>query len=122
MGSTWLDATYVKVREAGRIIAVVVAIAVGVNGESRRELLSIVVGTSETEIFCADFLRGLLGLALRGVKLAIFDAYEGLKAAVGEVLPATQQRCRPCGCGEDAVGGIGEDLGRALGFGARSAG
>jgi putative transposase len=31
---------------------------------------------------------------LRGVKLVISDAHEGLKAAVAKVLPASWQRCR----------------------------
>jgi transposase-like protein len=34
---TWLDATYVKVREAGRIVPVAVTIAVGVNADGRRD-------------------------------------------------------------------------------------
>jgi hypothetical protein len=61
--SRHIDAAYEKVREAGRIISVIITIAVGVNGESWRELLGIAVGTSETKIFWAAFLRGLLGLA-----------------------------------------------------------
>ena len=39
----WLDATYVKVREAGRIVSVAVTIAVGVNGDGRREVLGMVL-------------------------------------------------------------------------------
>ena len=42
----WLDATYVKVREAGRIVSVAVTIAVGVNGDGRREVLGMAVGAS----------------------------------------------------------------------------
>jgi putative transposase len=85
----WLDATYVKVREAGRIVSVAVTIAVGVNGDGRREVLGMAVGASEAETFWTDFLRGL-----RGAKLVISDAHEGLKAAVAKVLRATWQRCR----------------------------
>ena len=47
----WLDATYVKVREAGRIVSVAVTIAVGVNGDGRREVLGMAVGASEAETF-----------------------------------------------------------------------
>jgi putative transposase len=92
--STWLDATYVKVREAGRIVPVAVTIAVGVNGDGRREVLGMAVGASEAESFWLDFLRGLARRGLRGVKLVISDAHEGLKAAVAKVLRATWQRCR----------------------------
>jgi transposase-like protein len=90
----WLDATYVKVREAGRIVSVAVTVAVGVNGDGRREVLGMAVGPSEAETFWTDFLRGLARRGLRGVKLVISDAHEGLKAAVTKVLRATWQRCR----------------------------
>ncbi|MFC4170404.1 IS256 family transposase [Teichococcus aestuarii] len=90
----WLDATYVKVREAGRIVSVAVTIAVGVNADGRREVLGMAVGSSEAEPFWLDFLRGLARRGLRGVKLVVSDAHEGLKAAVTKVLRATWQRCR----------------------------
>jgi len=90
----WLDATYVKVREAGRIVPVAVTVAVGVNGDGRREVLGMAVGASEAETFWTDFLRSLARRGLRGVKLVISDAHEGLKAAVTRVLRATWQRCR----------------------------
>jgi transposase-like protein len=90
----WLDATYVKVRQAGRIVSVAVIIAVGVNDDGRREILGMTVGASEAETFWTEFLRSLARRGLRGVKLAISDAHEGLKAAVTKVLHATWQRCR----------------------------
>jgi transposase-like protein len=90
----WLDATYVKVREAGRIVPVAVTIAVGVNSDGRREVLGMAIGASEAETFWLDFLRSLTRRGLRGVKLVISDAHEGLKAAVTKVLRATWQRCR----------------------------
>jgi putative transposase len=90
----WLDATYVKVREAGRIVPVAVTIAVGVNADGRREVLGMAVGSSEAEPFWLDFLRSLKRRGLAGVKLVISDAHEGLKAAVTKVLRATWQRCR----------------------------
>ena len=90
----WLDATYVKVREAGRIVPVVVTIEVGVNADGRREVLGMAVGSSEAEPFWLGFLRTLARRGLAGVKLVISDAHEGLKAAVTKVLRATWQRCR----------------------------
>ena len=36
----WLDATYLKVRQAGRIVSVAVTVAVAVNDQGRREVLS----------------------------------------------------------------------------------
>jgi transposase-like protein len=90
----WLDATYVKVRQQGRIVSVAVIIAVGVNGDGRREVLGMTIGASEAETFWTEFLRQLARRGLRGVKLVISDAHEGLKAAVAKVLHASWQRCR----------------------------
>ena len=90
----WVDATYLKVRQAGRIVSVAVTIAVGVNGDGRREVLGMAIGASEAETFWTDFLRSLARRGLRGVKLVISDAHEGIKAAVSRVFSATWQRCR----------------------------
>jgi len=90
----WLDATYLKVRQDGRIVSVAVIIAVGVNGAGRREVLGLAIGASEAETFWTDFLRKLTRRGLRGVKLVISDAHEGIKAAVSKVLCAGWQRCR----------------------------
>src|SRR6185312_8519089 len=90
----WIDATYVKVREAGRIVSVAVIIAVAVNTDGVREVLGMAVGPSEAEPFWTSFLRSLTRRGLRGVKLVISDAHEGLKAAAAKVLKSTWQRCR----------------------------
>ena len=90
----WIDATYVKVRQNGRIVSVAVIVAVGVNGDGRREVLGMDIGPSEAETFWTGFLRKLARRGLRGVKLVISDAHEGIKAAVAKVLNATWQRCR----------------------------
>src|ERR1700738_1355767 len=90
----WLDATYVKVRQNGRIVSVAVIVAVAVSSDGRREVLGIAVGASEAETFWTAFLRTLARRGLRGVKLVISDAHEGLKAAVAKVLHASWQRCR----------------------------
>jgi len=90
----WIDATYLKVRRGGRIISIAVIIAVGVNADGRREVLGMEIGTSEAEPIWTEFLRKLSRRGLRGVKLVISDAHEGIKAAVSKVLCATWQRCR----------------------------
>ena len=90
----WIDATYVKVRQNGRIVSVAVIVAVGVNSDGRREVLGMDIGPSEAETFWTAFLRKLARRGLRGVKLVISDAHEGIKAAVSRVLGATWQRCR----------------------------
>jgi transposase-like protein len=81
----WIDATYVKVRQSGRIVSVAVIIAVGVNGDGRREVLGMDIGPSEAEPFWTEFLRKLARRGLRGVKPVISDAYEGIKAPDAKV-------------------------------------
>ncbi|HOW47135.1 MAG TPA: IS256 family transposase [Rubrivivax sp.] len=90
----WIDATYVKTREAGRIVSVAVIVAVGVNTDGQRQVLGMKVGASEAEPFWTEFLRSLMRRGLRGVKLVISDSHEGIKAAIAKVLKATWQRCR----------------------------
>jgi putative transposase len=90
----WIDATYVKVRQAGRIVSVAVTVAVAVNTDGRREVLGMAIGASEAETFWIEFLRKLRRRGLTGVKLVISDAHEGIKAAVAKVFNATWQRCR----------------------------
>lgn len=90
----WLDATYVKARRDHHIVSVAVIVAVGVNTDGRREVLGVTVGDSEAEPFWAGFLRDLRRRGLRGVKLVVSDAHDGLKAAIAKILNATWQRCR----------------------------
>ena len=82
----WLDATYVKVRRNHRIVSTAVIVAVGVNADGRREVLGMDIGPSEAETFWTEFLRKLRRRGLRGVKLVISDAIDGIKAAVAKLM------------------------------------
>ena len=91
----WLDAIYLKVRQNHRIVNQAVVIAIGVRETGERQVLGFAVGGSEGTAFWLEFLRSLVQRGLKGVQLAISDAHEGLKAAIGQVLAgATWQRCR----------------------------
>lgn len=90
----WLDATYLKQREGGRIVPVAAIIAVAANTEGRREIVGLHIGPSEAETFWSTVLKSMLRRGLRGVKLVISDAHEGLKAAIRRVMGASWQRCR----------------------------
>jgi putative transposase len=92
----WVDATYVKAREDGRVVSVAVVIAVGVNGKTgEREILGLDVGPSEEGAFWIAFLRSLVARGLSGVRLVTSDAHRGLKGAIEAVLQgASWQRCR----------------------------
>jgi transposase-like protein len=91
----WLDATFVKVRENGRVVSLAVVLAIGVRLSGEREVLGLDVGLSEDGAFWLQFLRGLVARGLSGVQLVISDAHEGLKGAIAAVLQAASwQRCR----------------------------
>jgi transposase-like protein len=90
----WLDATYLKARAGGRIVSLAAIIAVAANTDGRREIIGLGLGASEAAPFWVEFLRGLVRRGLKGVKLVVSDAHEGLKAAIAQVLGATWQRCR----------------------------
>jgi putative transposase len=90
----WLDATYLKARQGGRIVSVAAIIAVAANTDGRREIIGLGIGPSEAETFWMDFLRSLKARGLTGVKLVVSDAHGGLKAAIARVFEATWQRCR----------------------------
>lgn len=89
----WLDATYLRQREGGRIVSVAAIIAVACDAEGRREIVGLHIGPSEAETFWAAFLKSLVRRGLWGVKLVVSDAHEGLKTAIARVLRATWQSC-----------------------------
>jgi transposase-like protein len=91
----WLDATFVKVREQGRVVSMAVVVAIGVRASGEREVLGLDVGPSEDGAFWLQFLRSLVARGLGGVQLVISDAHQGLKGAIAAVLQgAGWQRCR----------------------------
>jgi putative transposase len=91
----WLDATFLKVRQEGRVVSTAVVIAIGVTATGEREVLGLDVGPSEDGGFWLQFLRGLVSRGLKGVRLVTSDAHRGLKEAIGATLSgAAWQRCR----------------------------
>ena len=91
----WVDATYHKVRVEGRVVSQAPVVAIGVNTEGERQIVGVDVGASEDRAFWTAFLRSLVKRGLRGVRLVISDAHEGLKQAIAAVLTgAAWQRCR----------------------------
>jgi putative transposase len=91
----WLDATFVKVREGGRVVSMAIVLAIGVRSSGEREVLGLDVGPTEDGAFWHGFLRGLVARGLAGVQLVTSDAHGGLKAAIAAALHgAAWQRCR----------------------------
>jgi transposase-like protein len=62
----WLDATYLKVRDGGRIVSVAAIIAMAVNLDGRREIVGLGIGPSEAEPFWSAFLKSLVRRGLKG--------------------------------------------------------
>jgi putative transposase len=82
----WIDATYHKVRQDGRLQAMATVVTIGVTTEGERQILGLDAGPSEDGPFWTAFLRSLVKRRLRGVKLVISDAHEGLHKALSTVL------------------------------------
>jgi transposase-like protein len=91
----WLDATFHKVREQNRVVSVATVVAVGVTATGERTILGAATGASEDHQFWVSFLRQLVRRGLKGVRLVVSDAHEGLRQAIAKVLhEASWQRCR----------------------------
>jgi len=92
----FLDATYVKVRDAGRVVSMAALVAVGVASTGERRILGLELapGNDEGSAWPA-FIRSLVERGLGGVRLVISDNHRGLVKAVREqLLGAAWQRCR----------------------------
>jgi putative transposase len=89
----WLDAKHLKVRDRGSVRSKALVIAYAVHETGCREVVGIDIGETETEAFWVEFLRDLVARGLAGVRLAISDEHQGLKAAIERVLACPWQRC-----------------------------
>ena len=89
-----LDARYEKVRENGVIGNQAVLIAIGINWEGRRCILAVEAAARETRTSWRELLIQLKERGLAGVEFVVSDDHQGLRQAIGEILPeATWQRC-----------------------------
>ncbi len=89
----WLDAKHVKVRSGGHVRSKALVIAYAVHETGRREVIGLDLGEVESGAFWVEFLRSLRARGLAGVRLAVSDHHEGLKAAIERVLGCPWQRC-----------------------------
>ncbi len=92
----WFDATYLKVREAGRVVSMAALVAIGVAGTGERRVLGLelAAGLDEGSAW-PRFVRSLVERGLHGVRLVISDDHGGLVKAIREqLLGSAWQRCR----------------------------
>jgi transposase-like protein len=92
----FLDATYLKVREAGRVVSMAALVATGVAMSGERRVLGIELSAGNDEGSAWPmFIRSLIGRGLHGVRLVISDDHAGLVKAIREqLLGSGWQRCR----------------------------
>ena len=89
-----LDARYETVRLDGAIQSQAVFIAIGINGEGRRQILGVELSNRESRSSWTAFVKGLKTRGLDGVEFVVSDDHAGIKRAVRELLPeAVWQRC-----------------------------
>jgi putative transposase len=90
----WLDATYLRQREGGRVVSVAAIIAVACDAEGRRQIVGLHIGPSEAETFWSAFLKSLVKRGLKGVKLVVSDAHRLRRArgAEGRDRPRPRRR------------------------------
>ena len=90
-----VDARYERVRVDGQVRDVAVLWATGIARTGQRSVLGVSVALSEAEVHWRDFLSSLVGRGLRGVRLIVSDAHEGLAAARRAVFGGVPwQRCQ----------------------------
>src|SRR3954465_6071907 len=89
----WLDAKVERVREPGGVRQKALVLAYGVHESGRREVLGLDFGEAESEAFWREFLRSLRARGLKGVRLCVSDAHQGLRSAIAQVLGCPWQRC-----------------------------
>lgn len=89
-----VDAMYIKVREARKIISKAVYIAVGLTKDGKTEIVGFKVSPVESAVAWKEFFRELQARGLNQPELVISDAHEGLKKAIAECFLGTGwQRC-----------------------------
>jgi transposase-like protein len=82
-----LDARYEKIREDGAVRSQAVLIAIGINWEGRRSILTVELANRESVSSWKELLAGLRQRSLHGVEFVVSDDHAGLRRAIQESLP-----------------------------------
>jgi transposase-like protein len=90
-----LDARYEKVRQGGIVRSAAVLVALGIDGDGKRQVIGVSVALSEQEVHWRGFLKSLVERGLSGVQMIVSDDHMGLKAAREAVFGSIPwQRCQ----------------------------
>jgi putative transposase len=86
----YLDALYVKIRDAGHIQNRAIYVAIGVNMQGRKEVLGLWMGQAEGAKFWLQVLTELNNRGLQDIFIACVDGLKGFPEAIETVFPKTQ--------------------------------
>lgn len=90
----YLDAMFLAVRMARRVVRVPVHAVIGVHEDGRKELLALELSASESTNSWSSVVGGLAGRGLQAPRLVVLDGNAGLRRAVREAWPQAEvQRC-----------------------------
>jgi transposase-like protein len=90
-----VDAIYLKVRDADRVVSKALYIAIGVNADGYREVLGFMMSQKETKAAYVEFFRSLKARGLERFDLVTSDDHDGLREALKqEFLGSSWQRCQ----------------------------
>ena len=90
----WLDATYLKCRDGGRVSSTALVTAIAAGEDGYRRLVGLDAIDTESHLGWKSFLLSLRERGVEGVVCVTSDAHEGLRKAIEEVFPgAAWQRC-----------------------------
>lgn len=90
----FIDGIYLKRSWGGSYENVSILVAIGVNGDGRREIIGCAEGFAESKDSWKEFLLWLKGRGLSGVRMVTGDKCQGMVGALEEVFPqASYQRC-----------------------------
>ena len=90
----WLDATYIKCRNEGRVSSCALVTCIAASSDGYRRLLGLDAIDTESYEGWKGFLTNLKKRGVEGVTCVISDAHTGLTKAIEEVFPkASWQRC-----------------------------
>ena len=88
----FLDAIHYHIRSKGQSVKKAVYISVGVNRDSRKDVLGMWVGKNESAKFRASVLNGLKNRGIEDIFIACTDNFIGFDVAIYAVFPHTEIR------------------------------
>ncbi len=86
----YLDALYVKIREAGHVRNKAIYVAIGVNMQGNKEVLGLWTGQAEGAKFWLQVLTELKNRGVADIFIVCIDGLKGFPEAIETVFPQAQ--------------------------------